>query len=57
MIIVCTQDAAIINWTANGQSGANKWGNYLVINTNNQDHATTLLGNALNFLRRMNPYV
>ena len=51
MIIVCTQDAAIVNWTFNPQSGANQWGNAWAIPIgSSKAHATALLGNALNFL-------
>lgn len=51
MIIVCTQDAAVVAWSLNPQSGANQWGNVWAIPIgNNQNQATVLLGNALNFL-------
>lgn len=51
MIIVCTKDGAVVNWTNNNQSGANLWGNAFAINPMaNQDQATQMLCNALAFL-------
>ena len=51
MIIVCTKDGAIVNWTNNNQSGANLWGNSLAINPMcDQNQATQQLANALQFL-------
>lgn len=51
MIVVCTKDPAIINWTLNDQSGANQWGNVIVINAMaDQDYATTLFAHALSLL-------
>ncbi len=51
MIIVCTKDNTIVNWTNNNQSGANQWGNSLAINPMcDQNQATQQLGYALGFL-------
>lgn len=51
MIIVCTQDSRIVDWTFNAQSGATQWGNALQIPIGStQKRATSLLGEALQFL-------
>lgn len=51
MMIVCTKDQQIVDWTNNNQSGANNWGNtYIIPAGNGQGQATLLFGNALSLV-------
>jgi hypothetical protein len=51
MLIVCTHDQNIIDWTLDPNSGANSWGNIYVLNgRNNQRQATLELQHLLDAL-------
>lgn len=56
MIIVCTKDPVVVNWSLNPLSGSPQWGNVLVLPANaDRMYATVLLGYALSFIGQNEP--